>query len=155
MDRPDGSPRRVAPTEKVERMRKIFAIAWKDALIRFASRSELLFFIILPLVFTFLLAGGTPSNNDDNRVRLVVVDQAHSPLSQQLIADLNKSSAVRPDTMTLEAAEAGFKARQIPVLLIIPAGFSSDSLKNGAVDLELRQEPNSLDALVAGRAVQA
>jgi ABC-type transport system involved in cytochrome c biogenesis permease component len=42
-------------------MKKIFAIAWKDAIIRFASSSELLFFIILPLVFTFLLAGGTPS----------------------------------------------------------------------------------------------
>jgi hypothetical protein len=38
-------------------MKKIFAIAWKDAIVRFASSSELLFFIVLPLVFTFLLAG--------------------------------------------------------------------------------------------------
>ncbi len=136
-------------------MKKIFAIAWKDALVRFASRSELLFFIILPLVFTFLLAGGTPSNGDDNRVRLVVVDQANSPLSQQLIADLDKSTSVRADTLTLADAEAGFKARQIPVMLVIPAGFDMETLKNGALDLELRQQPNSLDALVAARAVQA
>ena len=136
-------------------MKKIFAIAWKDALVRFASRSELLFFIVLPLVFTFLLAGGTPSNSDDNRVRLVVVDQANSPLSRQMIADLNKSSAVRADSMTLDAADAGFKARQIPVMLIIPAGFDTDTLKNGTIDLDLRQQPNSMDALVAGRAIQA
>lgn len=42
-------------------MKKIFAIAWKDAIVRFGSSAELLFFIILPIVFTFLLAGGTPS----------------------------------------------------------------------------------------------
>ncbi len=136
-------------------MKKIFAIAWKDAIIRFASRSELLFFIILPLVFTFLLAGGTPSNSDDNRIRLVVVDQANTPLSRQLVADLDKSSSVRPDVQSLEAAEAAFKARQVQVMLVIPAGFDMDSLKNAAIDLELRQQPNSMDALVAGRAVQA
>ena len=41
-------------------MKKIFAIAWKDAIIRFASKSEWLFFVILPITFTFLIAGGTP-----------------------------------------------------------------------------------------------
>ena len=136
-------------------MKKIFAIIWKDTLVRFASRSELLFFLILPLVFTFLLAGGTPSNSDDNRVRLVVVDQADSALSQQLVADLNKSTSVRPDLMALDAAEAGFKARQIPVMLVIPAAFDQQTLKSGTLDLELRQQPNSLDALVATRAIQA
>jgi len=38
-------------------MKKIFAIAWKDTIIRFASSSELLFFIVLPIIFTFLIAG--------------------------------------------------------------------------------------------------
>lgn len=136
-------------------MNKIFAIIRKDALIRFASRSELLFFIILPLVFTFLLAGGTPSNERDNRIPLTVVDLAHTPLSQQLIAQLDKSTSVRPETDTLENAEAAFKARQIQVLLVIPANFDLDTLKEGAVDLELRQQPNSMDALIAARAVQA
>jgi len=61
-------------------MKKIFAIAWKDAIIRFASSSELLFFIVLPLVFTFLLAGGTPSGNEDPRNELVVVDEAKTTI---------------------------------------------------------------------------
>ena len=59
-------------------MKKIFAIAWKDTIIRFSSASELIFFIILPIVFTFLLAGGTPSGNEDPRIALVVVDEAHN-----------------------------------------------------------------------------
>ena len=132
-------------------MRKIAAIAWKDALIRFASRSELLFFIILPLVFTYLLAGGTPSKNDDNRVRLVVVDQAQTSLSRQLIAGLEKSTSVRPDVLTLNVADAQFKERKAAVVLVIPAGFGDA----GNMNLQLRQQPNSMDALIAERAVQA
>ncbi len=136
-------------------MKKILAIAWKDALIRFSSKSELLFFIILPLVFTFLLAGGTPSSDDDNRIRLVVVDGANTSLSQQLIAELEKSTSVRPDVQSLADAEAGFKAREIPVLLVIPPGFDIEHLKDAPLELELRQQPNSMDALIAARAVQA
>ncbi len=51
-------------------MKKIFAIAWKDTIVRFASKSELLFFIVLPMLFTFLLAGGTPSGEEDPRISL-------------------------------------------------------------------------------------
>jgi len=40
-------------------MKKIFAIAWKDTLMRFTGWSEWLFFLILPIVFTLVLAGGT------------------------------------------------------------------------------------------------
>ena len=69
-------------------MKKIFAIAWKDAIIRFTSIWELLFFIVLPVVFTFLLAGGTPSGNGDPRLELFVVDEAKTTISQQIIAEL-------------------------------------------------------------------
>ena len=68
-------------------MPKIPAIIRKDIALRFASRSEWLFFLILPLVFTFLLAGGTPSSDGDNRVALVVVDQAGSPLAGDILED--------------------------------------------------------------------
>ena len=102
-------------------MKKIFAIAWKDAIVRFASSSELIFFIILPLIFTFLLAGGTPSNDDDNRVRLVVVDQANTTISQNIIAELDKSTAVRPEVLSLDEAESQFDSRRATVVLVIPA----------------------------------
>jgi len=84
-------------------MKKIFAIAWKDAIIRFASSSELLFFIVLPLVFTFLLAGGTPSGDEDPRFGLVVVDEAKTAVSQQIIGELEGSTAVRPEMATRAA----------------------------------------------------
>ncbi len=136
-------------------MKKIFAIAWKDALIRFSGFSELLFFIILPLVFTFIL-GGSPNPGDaDNRIRLVVVDQAHTSLSSDLIAELEKSTAIRPDVLNLEEAESQFSDRSASVLLIIPSGFDINSLSAGSAELELRQQPNNMDAVIADRAVQA
>ncbi len=135
-------------------MKKIFAIAWKDAVIRFASSSELLFFIVLPLVFTFLIAGGVPSGDDDNRVRLVVVDQADNSLSQEIIAELDHSSAVRPDVMSLEAAEEEFDSRNASVVLVIPADLDLQSIQEGTAQLDFRQQPNNLDAGIAQRAVQ-
>ena len=135
-------------------MKKIFAIAWKDAIIRFASSSELIFFIILPLIFTFLLAGGTPSGDDDNRIRLVVVDQANTAISQDIIAELDKSTAVRPDVLTLEEAEDQFDSRRATVILIIPTGLDLQAIQDGTAQVDLRQQPNNLNATVAERAVQ-
>ena len=36
-------------------MKKIFTIIWKDTILRFSSKSELLFFFILPVIFIVLL----------------------------------------------------------------------------------------------------
>ena len=135
-------------------MKKIFAIAWKDAVIRFATSAELIFFIILPIIFTLLLAGGTPSGDDDNRIRLVVVDQANTPISQEIIAELDRSSAVNPEVLSLEEAESEFDARRATVVLIIPTGLDLKSIQDGTAQLDFRQQPNNLNASVAERAVQ-
>jgi ABC-2 type transport system permease protein len=136
-------------------MKKIFAIAWKDTVIRFASSSELLFFIILPLVFTFLLSGGTPSGNPtNNRVRLVVVDQANTTISQEIITELDNSTAVYPEVTTLEEADEDFSARRVSAVLVIPAGLDLAAIQNGAAELDFRQQPNDMDASIAQRAIQ-
>jgi len=134
-------------------MKKIFAIAWKDAVIRFASSSELLFFIILPVVFTFLLAGGTPSGNEDNRIRLLVVDEANTPISKEIIKELENSSAVRPEVATRAVAQSQFDERRASAVFIIPAGINTESLQNASAEVELLQQPNNINATVAERAV--
>jgi hypothetical protein len=133
-------------------MKKILAITWKDAIIRFSGFSELLFFLILPLVFTFLLAGGTPGGDTDNRIRLLTVDDASTPLSAQLFAALEDSTSVRPVLISRAEAETEFSERRASSVLFIPAGFALDSDERS---LELKQQPNNLNALVAERAVLA
>lgn len=136
-------------------MKKIFAIAWKDTIVRFASSSELLFFIILPLIFTFLLAGGSPSGNaTNNRVRLVVVDLAKTAISRELIAELDTSTSTYPDVMSLEEAEEQFDARRATAVLILPEELNIQSIQNNSAQVEFRQQPNNMDATIAKRAVQ-
>src|SRR5512138_3310967 len=116
-------------------MKKIFAIAWKDALVRFSSSSELLFFIILPVVFTFLLAGGTPSGNEDPRIPLTVVDEAKTSISSQIIDQLKHSTAVRPELATREEAQSQFDDRRAEVVLIIPAGIDVAALQSDSAQV--------------------
>ena len=132
-------------------MKKIFAIAWKDTIIRFSSPSELLFFIILPLVFTFLLAGGT--TDEDRRVDLLVVDEANTAISQQILGELEASTAVNPDAVRREKAQDLFDQRRADVVLFIPAGINIEALQSGSAEVELLQQPNNLNATVAQRAV--
>lgn len=134
-------------------MKKIFAIAWKDALNRFSSSSELLFFIILPIVFTFLLAGGTPSGEEDPRIGLLVADEAQTSISQQIISELERSTAVNPEVVTLEEAQSQFDERSASTVFIIPAGIEVESLQSGSAEVELLQQPNDINATVAERAV--
>jgi ABC-2 type transport system permease protein len=99
-------------------MKKIYAIIWKDTIIRFASIYEWLFFLILPIVFTLVLAGGTGGSSDP-RVLLMVVDQAQSPLSSSLLSSLESSETVRYEVSDLREAEDLFSKRRISSYLII------------------------------------
>jgi ABC-2 type transport system permease protein len=136
-------------------MKKIFTIIWKDTILRFSSKVELLFFLVLPIVFTFILAGGTGNQGADKRIRLLVADQADSPLSRQIVAELEKSEAVNPELMPLEEAEAAFDDRSASALLVIPADCDSATLQSGEIVLDLRQLPNNLNAQAAQRSIQA
>jgi len=133
---------------------KVLSIIWKDTLLRFASKSELLFFFILPVVFTFVLAGGTAAP-DDNRIRLLVADEAGTALSRQVIAELEKSESVRPEVVTLAEGEAALADRGATALLVIPPDSDFAALETGEVVLDLRQLPNNLNAQAAARSVQA
>ena len=135
-------------------MKKLFAIIWKDTIVRFSSLWELVFFIVLPIIFTFLLAGGSPGGKDDSRIRLLVVDEAKTSISAQIIAELDKSTAVRPEVTTRAEAEDQFSQRRASTLFIIPVGLDMAALQAGTAAVDLRQQPNNLSATVAERAIQ-
>jgi linearmycin/streptolysin S transport system permease protein len=136
-------------------MNKIFAIILKDVKNRFNGFTEWLFFLILPIVFTFILAGGTVAQQGDNRIRLAVVDQANTALSLDLIAAIDKSESIRPDVMSLDKAESQFSQRNVSAVLVIPSGFDQLSLQQGKAELELRQQPNNTNSIVAQQAMLA
>jgi ABC-2 type transport system permease protein len=133
-------------------MNKILAIFRKDTLVRFTSPMEWAFFLILPIVFTFLLGGGT-GQSGDNRVPFYVVDRAASPLSASLLEELDNSSAVRPILMDYDEALAEFDENQVSAVLIIPPDFTLQSLQSGTSQVELRQQPNNVRAFAIQQGV--
>lgn len=135
-------------------MNKLYAIFFKDTKIRFSSLAEWLFYLILPVFFTFVLAGGTGASMD-TRTRVSVVDQAKSPLSAQLIAELEKTTSLRPEVKTLAEAESEFEKRNVPAVLVIPADFNLESLRTGELSLDLRQQPNNLGSMAAYQTIRA
>jgi ABC-2 type transport system permease protein len=135
-------------------MKKIATIIWKETLLRFANPMEWAFFLIMPVMFTFLLSGGAPSGDQDSRIRLVVVDQANNAVSQQIVQALDGSSTVRTELLSMQEAEDQLKGRRADVVLIIPPGLSTASIRDGSASVELREQPNSLDALAARAAIQ-
>ena len=134
-------------------MKKLLAISKKDAIIRFASASEWLFFLILPVLFTFILAGGAPPGEEDPRIRLLVVDEANTAISRQLIDELDASTAVRPEVITRQDSQSQFDERRASTVFIIPAGVDLQALQNGSAQVEMLQQPNNMNAVVAQRAV--
>jgi ABC-2 type transport system permease protein len=126
-------------------MKKIFAIAWKDTLNRFSDKGELLFFLILPIVFTLVLTG-TGAGQSDRKISLLVVDQDNSSFSTGLVAELKKSISVDTRVMSQEAAQKEFDAKNAPIWLTIPAGFERSLLSGMEGPLELQKLPRNNDA---------
>jgi ABC-2 type transport system permease protein len=123
-------------------MGKIVNIAWNDVRIRFSYPSNLIFFLVLPLVFTALLGGALSGggSNGDNRLPLLVVDEDDTSLSRALVSDIEASDAVRPIVMGPEEAEEAFDAEEAAALVIIPRGFAQRLAEGERVDVALRKQ---------------
>lgn len=137
-------------------MNRILNIARKDTLLRFASPSELLFFIVLPVVFTMVVSNfASGQANSDNRIAVLVVNQDGGALSQDLVQVLTDGGSVRPETLDAAAAAAQFDDGDAPALLTIPAGFEASLRAGQPVDLDLQLEPTSVNGMAAQQAIEA
>ncbi len=137
-------------------MKQILAIAWKDTLIRFSSRGEWLFFVILPVVFTMVVNFGTGAaygSGADSRIPILVVDQDGGELAQDLIAALNSSKTVRPQLTDLETARSRFREREASAILVIPSGLEAARASGQTVDLPFTAAAGNSDAIAAKQAV--
>ncbi|MEJ5312909.1 MAG: ABC transporter permease [Anaerolinea sp.] len=136
-------------------MKKILAIIRKDILLRFSSPAEWLFFLILPIVFTVVLSMGTPSENADHRSVLLVVDEAQTSLSREILRQLEKSSVVRPVETNRQDAEQRFRERKVEFWMLIPEGVTEERQQKGEdLTLTFYEQPNQTIALAARRSVQ-
>ena len=142
-------------------MRKIFDIAWNDVRIEFSYRSTLVFFLILPLVFTAVIGAslntlyGDDDPDADTRFAFLVVDEDGSELSAELAAILKTSRVVRPVFKERDEANRLFEENQVPGLLTIPAGFQEALLAGEPVELTLHRSPDDNRAFAVEQEIYA
>ena len=139
-------------------MMKLLAIAWNDIRMQFTEKSELVFFLVLPILFTSILAvsmGGDPTA--DNRVPVLVVDEDKSALSQQLIAGLQASPVVKPQVKSAAEADAAFTAKDasIPAILTIPSGFGAGVIQGQPVSVNVHRAPSDNRVLAVEQEISA
>ncbi|MCA9981513.1 MAG: hypothetical protein KDD89_11780, partial [Anaerolineales bacterium] len=75
-------------------MNRIYQIARKNILLRFSSRSFLIFFLLLPILFTFVLSNALAGVDDPRRPLLLTVEE-QTALTDNLVAELENSALVR------------------------------------------------------------
>ncbi len=137
-------------------MNRILAITWKDLINRFSSKSEFLFFLILPIVFTLVLSnsGGGQSNK---KIDLLVVDQDQSSFSADLVSELKKYPSIDVKEINLGEAQKQFDSKKAPIWLTIPAGFEQSILSGMDGSLEIQKLPrnNDADSVLQGTIIPA
>jgi len=111
------------------------------------DRASLALSFVLPIAFFSIFAVIFGGQHDTiPQVKLIVVDQDHSPASRNLLRGLHAEGSLlvitRPDSkekaapdFTAATAEAAVKAGTVPVALIIPAGWGQHPIAfNGSDD---------------------
>jgi ABC-2 type transport system permease protein len=136
-------------------MRSILSIAWNDIRIELQDKSTLIFFLILPLVFTAIIGltlgniYGPTEETGDSRLVLSFVDEDQSAQSKDLTALLEKSTTFRLEkTANAEAGFETFTQNNLDGLLTIPAGFGAD-LQNGQPAKLSLILPNNADTAIS------
>jgi ABC-type Na+ efflux pump permease subunit len=120
-------------------MGKFLAIAWNHIRIEFEDRSTIVFFLIMPLVFTVIVGSalGGSSSDGDTRPVLAVVDLDQSALSQELQQALQASKVMRAEALPQTEAARAFKDDQAIGVLVIPGGLQAAALSGLPFDLKL------------------
>ena len=142
-------------------MRKVFGIAWNDIKIEFSERSTLVFFLVLPLVFTLIIGQGLQGAyredeaNTDPRYPVLIVDEDQTQLSQILFQFVEGSDVIRPVASSRQEANDLLAEEQILVGLYIPSGFGKELSAGRKVAIDIRSVQGDNRALAIERAASS
>ncbi len=135
-------------------MTRIYHIARKNILLRFSSRSFLIFFLLLPILFTFVLSSALDGVGNSRRPLLLTVEE-ETPLTVNLLAELEADETLELVRLPFEAAAQALMDEEATAWLIIPAGTTTAVEQGQSVALPLRKLPNNSNADALERTITA
>ena len=137
-------------------MQKLLAIAWNHIRLEFQDRSTIVFFLILPLVFTIVIGGALGGSSvDDNRIAVAFVDEDRSALSAQLQDTLDTSTVIRVMAKSVDEANKLLEDKSISAKLTVPMGFGNALMAGQSIALKLQAAPGDSNVLAVQQAVDS
>lgn len=124
-------------------MKTLLNLLWKDARRTQNNPGPLLINLALPLLITALVGlafGGSSSGKGLGTIKLAVVDEDNSPISNFLRRVLQQGGGnkyIEPRLLNRADALAQIKENQISAIIILPKDFAEDYLK-GKTNLHLQ-----------------
>lgn len=129
-------------------MKKILAICGIELSLIFKKRQNYLMLFAAPLLLTFVF-GGMIGGNDD-KLRLAVIDQDDTILSQHYIRQLKTHDDMYTfETMSESKASEKLKQKKIAGTIIIPRSFQAQLEKGKHPELVFRHGPDLSEAPMA------
>ena len=140
-------------------MRKLLALSRNDIRMQFMERSELVFFLVLPILFTSILAVamGNANSGGDSRYVVMIVDLDQSALAERLVTAMQTSRVIRPIVTSQSDAEQRFTAKNagIPAIVTIPAGFSQSLVNGQTAKLKVQRAPSDSRVLAVEQEISS
>ncbi len=138
---------------------KLLTIALTYLKQTFASRSVLIFSLLMPVVFTVVLAlamQGMGAEAAPKTWTLLLADEDRSPQSATFLRHLKRDPALEVVAAPAEELAARVEDGEAALAVEIPAGFGEALLQGRPVEMRLYRAAQSLrDAQVAEEAVEA
>lgn len=106
--------------------------------------------VVSMLVFGFLFG-----SNSASKTRLGVVDQDHTPVSAQIVSQLQKSDALQVFSGSSDEEQQALKDGQRDAVVVMPAGFSQQLAQGGAHLQVYYDQSNPVTATSAQLTVKA
>jgi ABC-2 type transport system permease protein len=123
------------------------SIALKDIKLLLKDRGAVFQLFLLPLVFivaySAVAAAFEPSNSEDERIPLAVVNLDKGSESQILLSGLNKTGGVQVELFNQAQAKEKLEESEIDRYLLIPDGFTNGLDKSQTVTLRLINHPDA------------
>ncbi|MGI6208075.1 MAG: ABC transporter permease [Anaerolineae bacterium] len=137
-------------------MGRIARIALNDIRIEFSERSTIVFFLILPLIFTAVVGSALQDQGGGStRFPFALVDADGTDASARLVEALEASEVVDPVVLPADEAARRFADSDFPALLTIPAGFEEGLLQGTGTTVQLSVSSTDTRALTVEQAVSA
>jgi ABC-2 type transport system permease protein len=117
-------------------MRVIKIIMWRFMKSLFARKTNLLWMVVMPLLFTVMF-GVLPNRAASSAYPIGVVDSDHSAISQAVVEKLNASTDFSVKRISQDAVKSTLRKLEVGLVVTIPQGYQQAMLTHRSVTMLL------------------